>query len=110
MPSSTAARVACRASSTRAFFSFISTLGGRADLDDRHAADELGEALLELLAVVVGGGGLDLLADLPTRPSTASRLPAPSTIVVLSLSTTTLLGAAEVSEGDVLELDAEVLA
>ena len=39
-------------------------LGGRADLDDRDAADELGEALLELLAVVVGGGVLDLRADL----------------------------------------------
>ena len=39
-------------------------LGGRADLDDGHAADELGEALLELLAVVVAGGVLDLSADL----------------------------------------------
>ena len=39
-------------------------LGGRADLDDRDAADELGEALLELLAVVVAGGVLDLGADL----------------------------------------------
>src|SRR5690606_34151598 len=39
-------------------------LGGRARLDDGHAAGELGEALLELLAVVVGVGVLDLLADL----------------------------------------------
>jgi hypothetical protein len=39
-------------------------LGGRADLDDGDAAGELGEALLELLAVVVGGGLLDLGADL----------------------------------------------
>ena len=39
-------------------------LGGSADLDDGDAADELGEALLELLAVVVGGGVLDLRADL----------------------------------------------
>jgi hypothetical protein len=35
-------------------------LGGRADLDDGHAAGQLGEALLELLAVVVGVGLLDL--------------------------------------------------
>src|SRR5205814_9374567 len=35
-------------------------LGGRADLDDGHAADELGEALLQLLAVVVRRGLLDL--------------------------------------------------
>src|SRR5690606_13320705 len=34
-------------------------LGGRARLDDGHAAGELGEALLELLAVVVAVGVLD---------------------------------------------------
>ena len=39
-------------------------LGGRADLDDGDAAGQLGEALLELLAVVVGGGVLDLGLDL----------------------------------------------
>src|SRR6185503_3859369 len=33
-------------------------LGGRADLDDRDAADELGEALLQLLAIVVARGVL----------------------------------------------------
>ena len=48
-------------------------LGRRADLDHRDAAGELREALLELLAVVVGGGLLDLRADLgacgPRSPS-----------------------------------------
>ena len=39
-------------------------LGGGADVDDGDAAGELGEALLELLAVVVGGGLVDLAADL----------------------------------------------
>ena len=39
-------------------------LGGRADLDDGDAADQLREPLLQLLAVVVGGGLLDLRADL----------------------------------------------
>ena len=39
-------------------------LGGRADLDDGHAAGQLGQALLELLAVVVAGGLLDLGLDL----------------------------------------------
>ena len=39
-------------------------LGGRADLDDGNAADELREALLELLAIVVARGLLDLRADL----------------------------------------------
>src|SRR3954469_22553854 len=39
-------------------------LGGRARLDDGDAAGELGEALLELLAVVVGVRLVDLGADL----------------------------------------------
>src|SRR5690606_25565956 len=39
-------------------------LGGRTDLDDRDAAGELGQPLLQLLAVVVGVGVLDLGADL----------------------------------------------
>src|SRR5690606_32654686 len=39
-------------------------LGGGADVDDGHAAGELGETLLELLLVVVGGGFLDLTTDL----------------------------------------------
>ena len=39
-------------------------LGGRADLDDGDAAGQLGETLLELLLVVVGGRVLDLGLDL----------------------------------------------
>src|SRR5258706_102737 len=39
-------------------------LGGGADLDDGHAAGQLGQPLLELLAVVVGVGVLDLGLDL----------------------------------------------
>ena len=39
-------------------------LGGGADLDDRDAAGELGQPLLELLAIEVGVGVLDLLFDL----------------------------------------------
>ena len=38
-------------------------LGGRADLDHRDAAGELCDALLQLFLVVVGGGILDLPAD-----------------------------------------------
>ncbi len=38
--------------------------GGCTDLDDGDAADELGETLLELLTVVVGGGLVDLRTDL----------------------------------------------
>ena len=39
-------------------------LGGRADLDHRDTAGQLGQALLQLLAVVVGVRLLDLGADL----------------------------------------------
>ena len=39
-------------------------LGGRADLDDADAAGQLGQPLLQLLAVPVGVGVLDLPADL----------------------------------------------
>src|SRR5262249_25507990 len=39
-------------------------LGGGADLDHGHATGELREALLELLAIEVGVGGLDLGLDL----------------------------------------------
>ena len=38
--------------------------GGRADLDDGNAAGELRQALLQLLAIVVGGGLFDLGAEL----------------------------------------------
>ena len=44
-------------------------LGGGPDLDDGHSAHQLGEALLELLLIVLGGGflqfGLDLGGALP---------------------------------------------
>lgn len=47
-------------------------LGGATDLDDGNTARELGEALLELLLLVLGGGGVghdttDLLAALSNR-------------------------------------------
>ncbi|CAN4044979.1 AAA+ ATPase domain-containing protein, partial [Dysosmobacter welbionis] len=39
-------------------------LGGSADLDDGHAASQLSQPLLQLLLVIVAGGGGDLRADL----------------------------------------------
>ena len=67
-------------------------LGGRADLDDGDAAGQLGEALLELLAVPVRVGVLDLGLDL-VDPALDVVLgsPPPSTMVVLSLVTMTRL-------------------
>src|SRR5204862_2328190 len=46
-------------------------LGGRADLDDGNAAGQLGQPLLQLLAVVVGVRLLDLGPDL-VDPALAS--------------------------------------
>ena len=38
--------------------------GGGADVDLGHAAGELGQALLELLAVVIAGGVVDFVLEL----------------------------------------------
>jgi hypothetical protein len=65
-------------------------LGGRADLEHRHAARQLGQPLLELLAVVVGVGVLDLTLDLRDATLMSSLVPPPPTMVVSSLVTTTL--------------------
>jgi hypothetical protein len=87
--------------------SFTST-SVTANADDGNAACELGKTFLQLLAVVVGGGVLDLLADLGNAASISAFLPAPSTMVVFSLVDRDLLGAAQHVQGDVFELDAEV--
>ena len=65
-------------------------LGGRADLDHRNAAGQLGQALLQLLAVVVGVRLLDLGADLVDPAGDLVGVAAPSTMVVSSLVMTTL--------------------
>src|SRR5262249_31758820 len=83
-------------------------LGGRADLDDRHAAGQLGQPLLQLLAVVVRRGLLDLGADLLDAPLDLLRLARPLDESRVVLIDNHLLGAAEIGELDVLELDAEV--
>jgi hypothetical protein len=55
--------VACIASSTRAFF-FFNSVSVAAPTDDRHTTDQLGEPLLQPVAVVLGGRILDLLPKL----------------------------------------------
>jgi len=82
--------------------------GGRTDLDDGDAADKLGEALLELLAVVVGGGVFDLLANLLDAAFDISGLARAFNDRGVVLVNSDLLGLAEVFDLDVLELDAEV--
>ena len=56
--------MACSASSTRCFFSFISVSVAAPTLIDRDAAGELRQPLLQLLAVEVGVGVLDLGLEL----------------------------------------------
>src|SRR5439155_2463589 len=76
----------------------------------RNAAGELGETLLELLAVVVAGGVLDLLPDsLGARLDRVMRAGAIDDRGVI-LVDGDALGSAEHLQRDVLELDAEILA
>jgi hypothetical protein len=83
-------------------------LGRGADVDLGHAAGELGEALLELLAVVVGGGVLDLARICSMRPWMRLGLLAGALddrrVVLVDDD---LLGLAEVLDLELLELDAE---
>ena len=84
-------------------------LGRGAGLDDGDAAGELREALLQLLAVVVAVGVLDLLADL--RDATGDGLLVTATLDDggLVLGDDDLASRAEQVEGDVLELEADLL-
>src|SRR6516225_8681599 len=83
-------------------------LGGAADADHRDAASELGQALLELLAVVVGGGLLDLGLDLGDAALDVGLLAGAVDDRGVLLLDHHLLGATEHGERHVLQLDAEV--
>ena len=98
------------ASSTRIFFSFISLSVAPPTLILATPPDSLAIRSLQLLLVVVAGGLLQLASgSAAMRPLMASFLPAPSMIVVLSLSILTFLARPRSLELDVLELDAQVL-
>src|SRR5215813_2795335 len=84
-------------------------LGGRADLDHGHAAGQLRQPLLQLLAVVVRGRLLDLGADLLDAALDLLRLAGAFDDGRVVLIDHDLLGAAKIGQLDVLELDAEVL-
>jgi hypothetical protein len=84
-------------------------LGGRARLDDGDATGELREALLELLAVVVGVGVLDLLLDLGNAALDLRSVATALDDGGLVLGDDDLAGAAEHVEGGVLELEADLL-
>ena len=82
--------------------------GRGADIDDGHAAGELRQAFLELLAVVVAGRFFDLAADLRHAALDVRVLARAFDDRGVFLVDHDALGAAEVFERDVLELDAEV--
>src|SRR6478672_8177622 len=83
-------------------------LGRAADADHRDAAGELGQTLLQLLAVVVRGGLLDLRLDLRHARLDVGLLAGAVDDRGVLLVDHHLLGAAEHGERDVLELDAEI--
>src|SRR5579871_1990552 len=83
-------------------------LGGRADLDDGHAADQLRQPLLQLLAIVVAGGLVDLAADFLHPAFNVRRLALAFDDGRVVLVDGDLLGLAEVLHLDVLQLDAQV--
>src|SRR5437764_8371229 len=85
-------------------------LGRTADPDHRNAAGELRQPFLQLFAVIVGGGFLDLLPDLGATALDVGLLAAAVDDRRVLLLDADLLGLAEHVERDVLELDAEILA
>ena len=82
--------------------------GGAADLDHRNAAGELGKPLLQLLAVIVGGGLLDLRLDLVDAGLDVGLLAGAVDDRGVLLLDPHPLGTAEHVERHVLELDAEI--
>jgi hypothetical protein len=56
MPSSTAARVACKRVFDAGFLFLHLGLGRSADIDDGDATGEFGQAFLQFFAVVIRGG------------------------------------------------------
>ena len=100
MPSSTAARVACKRVFDAGFLFLHLGFGRGADIDDGHATGELGQAFLEFLAVVIGGGFFDLTADLIDAALDLGALAVAFDDGGVFLVHDDALGAAEVFEAD----------
>src|ERR1019366_1389600 len=83
-------------------------LGGRADLDHRDAAGELRQTFLELLAVVIAGGLVDLGTKLLDAPRNGLRLAGAVDDGGVILVHRDALGAAQVFQADAFHLDADI--
>src|SRR5690606_20276606 len=83
--------------------------GSGTDLDHRDAADQLGQALLQLLTVVVARRLFDLAADLLDARLDVGLEATTVDDRAVVLVDRDLLGGAEVLDGEVLELLAEVI-
>src|SRR4030095_11993671 len=84
-------------------------LGGRTDLDDSYTANQLREALLQLLAVVVGGGVLDLSPNLLDASFDCAGGAGALDDGGVVLVDRNFFGLAEIVHLDALELDPEIL-
>src|SRR5580692_11048156 len=85
-------------------------LGRRAGLDDGHAAGQLGQPLLQLLAVVVRVGVVDLGPDLVNAAGNLLRVASAVHDRRLVLGHHDLAGPAEHAQVDVVQLEADLLA
>src|SRR5437667_5882737 len=83
-------------------------LGRRADVNDRHATGQLGQAFLQLLAIIIGSGLLDLTTDLIDPALNLGGLAEPFDDRGVFLVHHNALGSAEVVEFQALQFDAEV--
>src|SRR6185437_12863257 len=84
--------------------------GAATDADDGHAAGQLRQTLLQLLAVVARGGLLDLRADLRATALDVGLLARTLDDRGVFLLDQDLLGLAEIVQLHVLQLDAQVFA
>ena len=84
--------------------------GAGADRDDRHAAGELGQPLLELLLVVLALGRFDLVANLLDAVLDVGLLAGALDDRRVVLVDRDLLGPAQLLELEVLELEAQIFA
>ena len=85
-------------------------LSGTANLDHGHTACQLGQSFLQLLPIVVGGGVIDL--DLELSHTSLDGILVTSTVddggvVLVDLDA---LGTAQLSDGGLLQLEAQVFA